>query len=474
MKGEIDPREIHIDTVAQRKLIRKVDFYVIPLLNLCWIFAYLDRSNIGNAAIAGMPADLHMSSQDLANAILMFYVTYVPFELPGSLLVKKVKPSRYLPLMMLGFSATCLGTGFMTSAGQMYASRLLIGLFEASMYPALAITLTTFYTPQEQARRFAFMYLAVGSSGGFGGLFAYGILQHLDGAHGIAGWRWLFIIEGTLSVGLAVLLWLGFPDNWQDAKFLNEEEKELMRLRTAKYHANMSSEERFDKREVWKTFKDFKIWISSLLQFLGDVLSFGVSTFMPSIVKSLGFDSVLTQLLVVPIFFWAVAIFIGMCIWSDKLQKRYHFMLPAILITILGYALLSGLPMSSVGGLYFANFLIVPGIYIALGMNYVSMLNNHGGYYKRATAIGINMTCGNSAGLVIAQIFKDKTSDGRYLIGLTTSLGCAVAFCVAGTIQYLYLRHQNKKRDALTAEERQRWIDEGATGDYHPDFRYML
>jgi hypothetical protein len=69
MKGEIDPREIHIDTVAQRKLIRKVDFYVIPLLNLCWIFAYLDRSNIGNAAIAGMPADLHMSSQDLASEL---------------------------------------------------------------------------------------------------------------------------------------------------------------------------------------------------------------------------------------------------------------------------------------------------------------------------------------------------------------------------------------------------------------------
>ena len=72
---------------------------------------------------------------------------------------------------MLGFSVTCLGTGFMTTPGQMYASRLLIGLFESSMYPALAITLTTFYTRQEQARRFAYMYLAVGLSGGFGGLF---------------------------------------------------------------------------------------------------------------------------------------------------------------------------------------------------------------------------------------------------------------------------------------------------------------
>ena len=106
-------------------------------------------------------------------------------------------------------------------------------------------------------------------------------------------------------------------------------------------------------------------------------------------------------------------------------------------------------------------------------MNYVTMLNNHGGYYKRATAIGINMTVGNSAGLVIAQIFKDKASDGRFMIGLSTSLGCAVLFAIIGTIQFLYLRHQNRKRDALTLEERQRWIDEGCTGDFHPDFRYM-
>jgi hypothetical protein len=70
MKGEVDPREIYIDPIAQGKLIRKVDLYVIPLLNLCWIFAYLDRSNIGNAAIAGMPADLSMSTQDLASELL--------------------------------------------------------------------------------------------------------------------------------------------------------------------------------------------------------------------------------------------------------------------------------------------------------------------------------------------------------------------------------------------------------------------
>jgi nitrate/nitrite transporter NarK len=109
-----------------------------------------------------------------------------------------------------------------------------------------------------------------------------------------------------------------------------------------------------------------------------------------------------------------------------------------------------------------------------LGLNYVMMLNNHAGYYKRATAIGFNMTIGNCAGLVIGQIFKDTTHDGRYATGITVSLSVAALCTVLITSLYLYLRNQNKTREALTAEERQAWIDEGRIGDTHPDFRYII
>lgn len=109
-----------------------------------------------------------------------------------------------------------------------------------------------------------------------------------------------------------------------------------------------------------------------------------------------------------------------------------------------------------------------------LGLNYVLMLNSHAGYYKRATAIGVNMTIGNCAGLVIGQIFKNTTSEGRYFEGEVASLSVA-AFCIVLiTILYLVRRRQNRTREALTVEERQRWIDDGKTGDAHPDFRYIL
>jgi MFS family permease len=252
----------------------------------------------------------------------------------------------------------------MKTVPQFYASRLLIGLFEAGMYPALAITLTTFYTPKEQARRFAYLYISVGLSGGLGGLFAFGLLK-LDGRHGIAGWRWLYIVEGALSIGIAALLWYGMPDSYEDAKFLNEDDKALMRLRAIKHDRYMRLNESFDKKEVVKAFKDKKLWMSAMVQFLGDILSFGVSTFMPSLVRSFGFDAIYTQLLIVPIFFFGVVVFICVSMWSDKVGKRAIFMVPAAIVVAVGYAMLCGVPMHLRGVHYFACFLIVPGIYVS-------------------------------------------------------------------------------------------------------------
>jgi hypothetical protein len=114
-----------------------------------------------------------------------------------------------------------------------------------------------------------------------------------------------------------------------------------------------------------KAFKDPKIWISSLIQFLGDILSFGTSTFLPSIIASFGFDSVLTQLLTVPVFFWGVSVYIAMSFWSDKIQKRAYFMVPGALCAIVAYSMLVTVPFSLRGVLYFSLFILVPGQYVS-------------------------------------------------------------------------------------------------------------
>ncbi|RDW63755.1 MFS transporter-2 [Coleophoma cylindrospora] len=469
----IHPDDIHIDPVAEAKALKKCDWILVPLFSITFMFAFLDRSNIGNAQSAGLMTSLNMSAQQYANAVLFFYVTYVPFEVPGSLLVKKIRPSILLPIWMLGWSITCIGTGFMTTPGQFYASRLLIGIFESGMAPGLAITLTTFYTPAEQGRRFYYLYTSAGLAGAFGGLFAYGILQ-MDGIQGLEGWRWLFILEGVISCFIAAVLWVLMPDNPATAVFLNAADKEVFRLREQKHAAYTAINERFDKAEIWACFTDPKIYLSGGVQFFGDVISLGSSTFLPIIIKSFGFATIETQLLLIPVYTWGTLLYVGISFWSDRVKSRVVFMLPGAVSCIIGYALYIGVPSSLRGVLYFSQFFLLPGIYTLLGMNYIWMLNSHAGYYKRATAVGMNLTMGNAAGLIIGQIYKDKNSDGKYIIGSAVSLGSAGCAIIMMGFLYFYLRRQNRIRDALTPEERQQWIDAGKKGDAHPDFRFLL
>jgi MFS family permease len=307
---------------------------------------------------------------------------------------------RMIPALMFCWSLVIIGSGFMHNAGELYATRLLLGVFEAGMYPCLSLYLTTYYKPTEQALRVSYMFVSAALSGAFGGLFAYALLK-MDGVAGYAGWRWLYIIEGCASVVVSILVYIFLPDSFETARFLTEDEKQLMRTRAA-LMTRYNGKSVMEWSEIKKAVLDLKTWISCWSQFMGDICSFGFSTFLPLIIKSFGFDTVTTQLLLIPVYSWAAGIYIGISWFSDKYRRRAPFMIPAALVTAVGYAI--NLGSNSRGPLYFATFLIGPGIYIIAGINSTWVLNCHAGYYKRATAIGMNQSLGNCAGLVVSKI----------------------------------------------------------------------
>lgn len=376
-----------------------------------------------------------------------------------------------IPLLIFGWSVVIIGNGFVKNTAQLYACRLLLGVFESGMFPCLTLYISTFYKPKEQALRVSYLFVAAALSGSFGGLFAFALLK-MDGISGLSGWRWLFIIEGVASCVIAIVVYLALPDNFETAHFLNEEDRVLMRIR-AESVQRYNGKPEFDWKEVKKAVFDFKLYVSSWSQFWGDICSFGLSNFLPLIVKSFGYDTVTTQLLTVPVFFWAAGSYIAISWLSDRVSKRVVFMIPACLLTAIGYAVNLGTPASERGVLYFSCFLISPGIYVIIGLNASLLLNSHAGYYKRATAIGINQSLGNSAGVVVGQIFK-STVDGKYLLGLSFSLGSIMLACLGHATLWYILRSANRKRDAMTEEERQHEIEHGKGGDFHPDYRYTI
>lgn len=162
----------------------------------------------------------------------------------------------------------------------------------------------------------------------------------------------------TAVVGVATFFLL--PNDFETAYFLNEEEKILMRMRLQQ-SARYVEHEEFNVKEVWKTLRDPKTWLTSFNQICVNICSFGFSTFLPTIIKGFGYDSVKTQLLTVPVYIWASAFYLVVANLSDRVKMRAVFMAPLCLVSAVGYSMLLGVDVHARGPLYFATYVCVTG-----------------------------------------------------------------------------------------------------------------
>lgn len=470
--------EVKVEQLAQEyeinhtKLMWKIDICVVPPLALLYFLSFLDRVNISNAKVYGLSESLNLTGTQYNTALTLFFVPYVFFEVLSNYSLKFIKPHIWLSICILCFGAVTIGMGFVKSFGGLAACRFLLGIFESGTFPAIFYILANFYAKPESQRRFSTFFSCTCLAGGAGGAIAYRI-KDLDGRYGIESWRWIFIVEGAFTAGLAFVLFFIIPDFPENCRFLSENERQFLKKKLNLYNGDSGFEFQYTPKEVLKCFKDPCVWFGALAYFGLIIPSYGYAFFATSIIKIMGYTGeVANQRSIYPwitAFGWSIMI----AFVSDKVKKRLPFVIMNTCIGITGLSIVLGSETPHVK--YAGCFLSAMGLYSAMPSLVCWTSLNYGGHLRKAVGSGWQIGFGNIGGIISTYIFLAEDAP-RYIKGLAISIAfCVFSMVFAGALFGYYFVGNKKKVDPQYTEEYEQLTEreKAIRGDKNPYIPYL-
>ena len=382
-----------IDTAASGGVYRKVLWRLLPLLIVCFIVAYYDRVNIAFAKLQ-MQQELKFSDTVYGLGASLFFVGYILFEIPSNVILHRVGARKWIARIMISWGVASSLMMFVATPWQFYAMRFVVGVMEAGFLPGVVLYLTYWFPGRRRARANSLFMVAISLSGVTGGPLAGWIMTRLAGAHGWAGWQWLFLIEGIAAVLLGVVVLFCLDDRPATAGWLSGAEKaEIARDLAAEAGGA-------EHRSLLAAMAHPKVLYLAFTYFFILVGLGGITFWMPQLIKNSGITDTLAigQLSAIP---WLVA-GVGMVIVSfssDRTgERRWHLAACAIL-SGLGYIVsaenagnptvaIAALSMATLGILaIFPVFWTVPaqflgGVAVAGGIAFVNSVGNLGSIFS--------------------------------------------------------------------------------------------
>lgn len=458
--------------IDESKVMRKVDVHVVPVLCLLYILAFLDRVNIANAAVFGMKTELGLKGDEYNVALLIFFVPYVVFEIPGNFLLKKFRPHVWLSLCMFLFGAITIAQGTVRNYSGLLATRFFLGLLESNVFPGSFYLIAMWYKRREAQKRYTFFFSSTSLAGAFGGLLATGIGK-MGGVGGYSSWRWVFIIEGLATAVVSIFLYFIISDFPEEVKWLSEEEKAFIKQRLLDDVGDSGHHVKPGIRDVLGVFKDPKIIIAGFM-YLGQVVpGYGYAYFAPAIIQSLGHSPVQTQLYSVPPWAFSFGISMTIAALSDWLRMRYIFIMIPLVMTLVGYAILISVH-DNAHATYAALFLAVAGNFSAMPVIVCWFNTNLGGHLRRSVGTAFQIGFGNIGGIIAPFLFLTQDAP-EYHPGYSVCLSFLCISALASTIYFIACMMENHRRAKGLSKHIGKNDDEKALlGDLHPDYRYML
>lgn len=313
-----------VDTTVRKSAYRKIAFRLMPFLMLCYFCAYLDRVNVGFAKLQ-MMSDLQFSEAVYGLGAGIFFIGYFLCEVPSNIVLHKVGARRWIARIMITWGILSGCFAFVQTEWQFYTLRFLLGVAEAGLAPGLLLYLTYWFPSYRRARMTVLWFIAIPISGMIGGPLSGLIMDRMSGVHGWFGWQWMFVIEAipTVLVGLLVLAVL--KDSVQDANWLTQDEKNLVKQELAQ-----DNQHKEGHASVKEFIADKRLWLLAGIYFCVVMGQYAITFWLPTLIRNSGIsDNWHIGLLTSLPYMCAIVVMILAGRSGDHFQeRRWHLIIP--------------------------------------------------------------------------------------------------------------------------------------------------
>ncbi|KIP03695.1 hypothetical protein PHLGIDRAFT_228405 [Phlebiopsis gigantea 11061_1 CR5-6] len=442
-------------SIPRQSRVRRIDMRFLPVSMVIYIFNFIDRTNIGNAKILNsdtgdsLVQTTHISNQQYLISLMMFTIAYMLFEVPSNYMLKKFRPSRWIAFLLMTWGAITMTLGATNNFSGITAVRFFLGVAEAGLFPGLLYCTTFWYKRDERAIRISLISAVATLGNAFGGAIAYGI-GHMNGVHGLQGWRWLFILEGIPSCVCAIVCFFFFPDFPEIARWLSDEERQLATERikgvAALGHARITWQETKETLLDWRIYLHYVAYIGLSPPFSS------LTLFTPTLVAGLGYEGLTAQLFTVPPFAVAFVVTVAMAWIADKRAQRGWVSFISLFTGGIAFLIQGALPSHAFKARY-GLLCIAAAFTFASGPPQIAWLTAN----LRSTGaltLGVPMiiSTGQIGQIIGVWTFKPSEAPG-YPTGLFTS----AAFELAGSALVLILRYIYVRRDRVLRDGERKW-----------------
>lgn len=498
-----------------RRTVRKLDFTLLPFLALLFMLNSLDKSNIGNAETAGFTRDTGLSRSDINHSMAVFFFVFVLLQPVGAGLGRMIGMRRYVPACMTLWGFSTMLHILVRKSWHLVLLRAIIAMLESGFYPTTVSYMSLFYTKYEFALRLGIFYGMTAISGVLGGVLGWAIFSHFpadgDGAAGLDQARWkswevLFLVEGCMTMTVALIGFIWLPRSAETAWFLNTEEKawaenrmrldvvnstetsneidteegeHLTRTRTDSSHDDDPAAEAHDRllqdsesnmlgswrsaasarsitadsgltrQDVFEAIFNYKIWHLLIVNILSAIPATAFGVLLPILVKelspSLHLSAAASNLLSAPPFACGAVLLFAFTSWSDRSRRRLVPILWGLVILLIGLAMAVVAPVENYWLRYASLCVLLSGSFIASPLTVAWLANNTPEPGKRAVLLGIN-GWGNLAGVFMSVLFTAEDRDTGYVRPFSIVLLCVLISFAGFAAFRLFLIRENTCR----------------------------